>query len=134
MNILPTTKTNTAWQVNLDHSGVSCYITRDVLLMSGGEENSATLSLCAQYRLLACCKARHANSTLSRILLTKRSPGPFCLTARASRSSILSEASIKKQMPKASAFLWRRGELNSCPKIYSHKALRAQFVINIPSA
>ena len=39
MNIIAITKTNTAWQVNLDQSGVSCYITRDVLVMSGVEEN-----------------------------------------------------------------------------------------------
>ena len=27
---------------------------------------------------------------------------------------------------------WRRGESNSCPKTYSHRHLRVQFVLNIP--
>lgn len=27
---------------------------------------------------------------------------------------------------------WRRGESNSCPKIYSQEALRAQFVFSVP--
>ena len=29
---------------------------------------------------------------------------------------------------------WRRGESNSCPKIHPSEALRAQFVVNIPSS
>ena len=48
-------------------------------------------------------------------------------------SYILQKTQAPAKMPRLRLKWWRRGELNSCPKTYSHEALRAQFAVNIPS-